>query len=65
MVGQIKKLNEKGFGFIKCKELNKDVFFYHKDVQNAEFDSLQEGDQVTFDQEKNEKGLIAKNVRLV
>ena len=52
MEGIIKKLNEKGFGFITPEGEDKDVFFHRNDLVDADFDSLNEGDKVTFDIEE-------------
>lgn len=63
--GTIASLNEKGFGFIKIEGRKSNIFFHAKDLDNARFDELQEGDQVTFDRiESNEKGEAAKGVRV-
>lgn len=65
MEGVIKKLNERGFGFITPEGESKDVFFHRNDVVDADFDSLSEGQAVTFDKEDSEKGPKAVNVKLV
>ena len=58
--GTIKKKMEKGFGFI-AMEGGADVFF-HLSACNGQFDSLQEGQSVTFDLVNGEKGPKAENV---
>ena len=40
--GTIKKLTDKGFGFIKTAT-EKDIFFHSKALQGVEFDDLREG----------------------
>jgi cold shock protein len=65
MEGIIKKLNEKGFGFITPEGEDKDVFFHRNDLVDADFDSLNEGDKVTFEKEDSEKGPKAVGVTLV
>ncbi len=40
--GTIKKLTDKGFGFIKVAN-GKDLFFHCKSVQGTPFDELREG----------------------
>ncbi|MBT3704522.1 cold shock domain-containing protein [Candidatus Peregrinibacteria bacterium] len=65
MEGIIKKLNEKGFGFITPDGEDKDVFFHRNDLVDAEFDNLNEGDRVTFEKEDSEKGPKAVGVTLV
>jgi CspA family cold shock protein len=61
-VGTIKKLVDRGFGFITASD-GKDVFFHRSECQSVEFDSLNEGQEVTFDREVDVKGLRARNVR--
>jgi cold shock protein len=56
--GTIKKLvNDKGFGFIQTND-GGDIFFHHSTVQNAQFDTLTEGQQVeyTVEQGGGQKG---------
>ncbi|MFH0820695.1 MAG: cold-shock protein [Candidatus Peregrinibacteria bacterium] len=65
MNGIIKKLNEKGFGFITPEEGDKDIFFHSSDLQGIEFNALHEGDKVTFEQQASEKGPRATNVTVV
>lgn len=50
--GTIKRLNDRGFGFITPENGgNQDVFFHSSSVANEGFDQLREGMQVSFDQE--------------
>ena len=64
MNGKIKRLTDKGFGFISSDENpGKDVFFHSSALQGVEFNELQEGDAVTFDTEESEKGPRAINVK--
>lgn len=52
------------YGFIAYPDNN--LFFYHSDVLDADFDDLNVGDEVEFDIEQNDKGEnVAKNVRLI
>lgn len=52
---------DRGFGFITSEGADKDIFFHATKV-NGEFDSLKEGDKVTFDLEDGDKGQSAVNV---
>ena len=63
MNGIIKKLTDRGFGFIGADGLAKDLFFHSKSLQGVQFDELREGDAVTFDTEDSEKGQAAVNVK--
>lgn len=65
MEGIIKKLNEKGFGFITPEGEDKDLFFHRNDLVDVDFNSLQEGDKVTFNKEDSEKGPKATRVTVV
>jgi CspA family cold shock protein len=65
MNGAIKKLNEKGFGFITIEGQAKDLFFHSNSLVGVRFDELQEGDQLSFDIEDSPKGPNAVNVKRV
>jgi CspA family cold shock protein len=65
MTGTIKTLKENGFGFIASSEMGKDLFFHRNSLIGAEFESLREGDNVSFDVEESPKGLNAVNVQVV
>lgn len=65
MKGKIKKLTDKGFGFITPDDGKKDVFFHHSALMKGEFNSLQEGDKVEFDIEQGEKGPKAVNLKTI
>ncbi len=60
--GKIKKLTDRGFGFIAAGD-GTEVFFHRNECQSVEFDSLNEGQEVTFDRESGDKGPRARNVR--
>ena len=62
--GTIKKLTDKGFGFISTGGA-KDLFFHSKSLQGASYDDLYEGQKVTFTQGQGPKGPCAENVRPV
>jgi CspA family cold shock protein len=60
--GTIKWFDErKGYGFI-AQEDGKDVFLHFSSISMPGFKTLAEGEEVTFDVEENERGLVAKNV---
>jgi CspA family cold shock protein len=61
--GTIKKVTERGFGFINTGE-EKDLFFHSNDLQGVVYESLTEGQEVEFEVESTDKGPKAKNVRL-
>lgn len=60
--GTIKKLMDKGFGFISTGA-EKDLFFHHSAVQGVSFDELREGQRVTFTEGRGQKGPCAENVK--
>lgn len=62
MQGTIKKLTDKNFGFIAVDGAN-DLFFHANNLEGTSFDQLREGDAVTFEIEKTEKGDAAVNVK--
>lgn len=65
MTGTIKKLTDKGFGFITGEGLAKDLFFHSKALVGVMFSELHEGDAVSFDTEESPKGPNAVNVKRV
>ncbi len=62
--GTIKKLTDKGFGFIKTGG-DKDLFFHSKALQGVTFDELEEGQRVSYTEGRGPKGPCAENVQLV
>ena len=62
-VGKIKKLTDRGFGFIAATD-GKEVFFHRSECQSVAFDSLSEGQEVSFDRESDVKGPRARNICL-
>ena len=65
MTGIIKKITDKGFGFITPEGEAKDVFFHSNSLVGIRFDELREGDAVSFDVEESPKGPNAVNVQRV
>jgi cold shock protein len=59
--GKIKRLTDKGFGFIDTGR-GEDMFFHHSSVVGASYDDLQEGQQVSFTEGRGPKGPRAENV---
>ncbi len=60
--GTIKKLTDKGFGFIDM-ENGEDMFFHHSNLEGVSYDDLQEGQRVSFNKGQGPKGPRAENVR--
>jgi CspA family cold shock protein len=62
--GTIKRLTDKGFGFIADGSGN-DLFFHMSSVEGVRFEDLQEGQTVTYNVGTGPKGPRAENVRPV
>ena len=60
--GTIKKVTDKGFGFIDTGD-SKDLFFHMSNLEGVRFDELYEGQQVSFTEGHGPKGPRAENVR--
>jgi CspA family cold shock protein len=60
--GTIKKLTEKGFGFIDTGAGN-DIFFHMSNLEGVQYEELHEGQQVSFNEGMGPKGPRAENVR--
>jgi len=65
MTGKIKRLTDKGFGFIAAEGQEKDLFFHSNSLVGVQFNELSEGDELSFEIEKSEKGLNAVNVKRI
>ena len=61
--GTIKKLTEKGFGFIAGDR--GELFFHHSSVDNAQFDDLREGQSVEYSEGQGPKGPRAEQVKVL
>ena len=60
--GTIKRLTDKGFGFIDTGT-GTDIFFHMSNLDGVSFDDLSEGQKVSFDTGEGPKGPRAENVR--
>jgi len=61
--GTIKRLTDKGFGFIAAPD-GVEYFFHQSACQGTRFDDLREGQRVTFEIGQGPKGPRAENVKL-
>lgn len=61
--GKIKRLTDKGFGFIDLGN-GKDMFFHMSNLEDVRYEELSEGQRVTFNEGAGPKGPRAENVRL-
>jgi cold shock protein len=59
--GTIKKLTDKGFGFINTGKA-KDLFFHSSKVNGVTFEQLREGQRVSYTEGQGPKGPCAENV---
>jgi CspA family cold shock protein len=59
--GSIKKLTDKGYGFINTGK-EKDLFFHSSSVQGVSFEELREGQKVSYTEGRGPKGPCAENV---
>ena len=62
--GTIKRLTDKGFGFIDTGG-DKDLFFHMSNLEGVEYDDLREGQRVEFTEARGPKGPCAENVKPV
>ncbi len=61
--GQVKWFNDqKGYGFIAADN-GKELFVHHSAIEGEGFKSLDEGQRVSFDEEKGTKGPQAVRVK--
>jgi CspA family cold shock protein len=62
--GTIKRLTDKGFGFISNAS-GKDMFFHMSAVEGTRFEDLREGQKVSYNEGHGPKGPRAENVRVI
>ena len=60
--GKIKKLTDKGFGFIETGN-GPDMFFHSSNVEGGGYDQLREGQRVSYTEGRGPKGPRAENVK--
>jgi CspA family cold shock protein len=61
--GTIKKLTDRGFGFIEGER--GDIFFHGFSVEGTTFEALSEGQQVEYEKGIGPRGPCAEHVRIV
>ena len=62
--GKIKRLMDKGFGFIDTGT-DKDLFFHNSALEGVTFEELREGARVSYTEGRGEKGPCAESVKLI
>jgi CspA family cold shock protein len=62
--GTIKRLTDKGFGFIETGS-KKDLFFHTSALEGVTFAELHEGQRVSFTEGVGPKGPRAESVRVI
>ena len=62
ITGTIKRITDKGFGFIAAPD-GTEYFFHQSACTSTPFDSMREGEQVTFTVGQGPKGPRAENVK--
>jgi len=60
--GTIKRLTDRGFGFIDTGG-GEDLFFHMSNLEGVTFESLREGQKVTYEVGQGPKGPRAESVR--
>ena len=61
--GSIKKMiRDRGFGFLAAED-GREIFFHRSELVQTEFEDLREGDQVTIEVEKTDRGPKATQVQ--
>ena len=66
LTGTVKWFNaEKGFGFINQDNGGADVFVHFRAIKSEGYKTVTEGQKVSFETEKGQKGLQAANVEAI
>jgi cold shock protein len=61
--GRIKKIiHDRGFGFVRGEDGN-EVFFHRTELTTVDFDSLEEGQSVSYEVVNSPKGPRARNLK--
>jgi len=63
MTGKIKMVSNRGFGFIFRDEDHSEIFFHRSGCDD--FEGLQRGDHVEYEEKSSPKGPVAYNVRVI
>jgi CspA family cold shock protein len=63
--GTIKRLTDRGYGFITVEGEEKDLFFHSNELVGTAFEQLKEGDKVQFEVADSDKGKNATKVSVV
>ena len=61
--GKIKKLTDKGFGFIEGER--GDIFFHHSSLEGTTYEALREGQEVEYEEGQGPKGPRAESVKVL
>ena len=61
--GTIRKLTDKGFGFIEGE--GGDIFFHHSALEGVSYESLREGQKVEYKEGQGPKGPRAESVQVI
>ena len=62
--GTIKRLTDRGFGFIDIGT-EKELFFHSSALEGVSFEDLKEGQRVSFTEGVGDKGPRAENVKVI
>ena len=63
--GTIKRITDKGFGFITPDEGDRDLFVHYSGIEGNGRKSLDEGAKVSYEEEQGDKGPKAVNVQCI